>query len=255
MNGSPESVPGPVLAVIPARWESSRFPGKVLAPLAGRPVLAWVIDAVRATRRVDGVLVATDEARVAEAAAVLGVEAALTSADHASGTDRIGEAVRGREAGVVVNVQGDEPLVPPEAIDTLVTTLLDDPEADVGTLACPLEEDERDDPNSVKVVITETGRALYFSRADVPAVHPTAHRRVPSLRHVGLYAYRRSTLDRFLSLPPTRLEAQEGLEQLRLLEAGARFAVGTVPSHPRGIDTPADLARCERVLAQRGGAL
>ena len=241
----------PVVAVVPARWASTRFPGKVLAPLGGRPVLAWVVDAARAAERVDHVLVATDEPRVAEAAAVLGVEAVMTSDSHASGTDRIGEALAGREAGIVLNIQGDEALVPPNAIDSLVEALIGRPEAAASTLACPLLDEQRADPNVVKVVITDDGRALYFSRADIPAVHPTAHRRVPSLRHVGLYAYRRATLERFLRDGPTRLEQQEGLEQLRLLEVGAHVAVAVIDAYPAGIDTPADLARCERVLAER----
>lgn len=244
-----------VVAVIPARWESSRFPGKVLAPLAGRPVLAWVIDAARAAATIDEVLVATDSRRVVEASQVLGAEAVLTSSEHASGSDRIGEAIAPRAGDVIVNVQGDEALVPPDSIDALVRALLARPEAAVSTLACPLDEMQRDDPNVVKVVTTDAGRALYFSRADVPAVHPTAHRRVPSRRHVGLYAYRRAALEAFLAAPPTRLEKQEGLEQLRLLELGLEIAVESVPEHPAGIDTPADLARCERILARRDPAL
>jgi len=240
-----------VVAVVPARWESSRFPGKVLAPLAGRPVLAWVIDAVRGAETVDDLLIATDSPRVVEAADVLGAEAVLTSVDHVSGSDRIGEAVHGRPGDVIVNVQGDEALVPSSSIDVLVRALLETSTAAVSTLACPLEDSQRADPNIVKAITTDAGRALYFSRADVPAVHPTAHRRVPSLRHVGLYAYRRAALDAFLAAPPTRLEQQEGLEQLRLLELGLEITLRTVPEHPAGVDTPDDLARCERILAQR----
>ena len=244
-----------VVAVVPARWESSRFPGKILAPLAGRPVLAWVIDAARAASTIDDVIVATDHERVMEAATVLGAEAVLPSPDHGSGTDRIGEAVHGRRGDVVVNVQGDEPLVPSASIDLMVAALLARPEAVASTLACALDDRDRDDPNAVKVVRTAEGRALYFSRADVPAVHPTGERLVVPLRHVGLYAYRRTALETFLATPATLLERQEGLEQLRLLERGLEMIVETVPAHPAGVDTPEDLARCEQVLAQRDSAL
>lgn len=244
-----------VLAVIPARWESSRFPGKVLAPLAGRPVLAWVIDAARGAGRVDEVVVATDAERVAEAAAVYGVDAVMTAPDHPSGSDRIGEAIAGRPADVVVNVQGDEALIPSASIDVLVDALLSRPRAAASTLACPLADEERADPNVVKVVAAANGRALYFSRADVPGVHPMGHRRVGSRRHVGLYAYRRAALEAFLSAEPGLLELQEGLEQLRMLELGLELVVEDVPEHPAGVDTPEDLARCERVLARRDSAV
>lgn len=242
---------GAVWAVIPARFASSRFPGKVLAPLGGRPLLQWVVDAARAARGIDRVVVATDDERVV--AAVQGVEVVLTSSDHVSGSDRIGEVVEGSDAAIVLNVQGDEPLLEPGTLERLLAGLLEDPRAGASTLACPLDASHFDDPNVVKVVRGGEGQALYFSRAPVPGVHPQHERTLPLWRHIGLYAYRRATLDAFLAAGPGPLELQEGLEQLRLLELGVRMAVPVVASHAPGVDTPADLERCERILARGGG--
>lgn len=244
-----------VLAVIPARWASRRFPGKVLAPLAGRPVLLHVIEAVRAVPSIDALLVATDHPEVASVARAAGVEAALTRDDHPSGSDRIGEAVAGRAADLILNVQGDEPLLGPRPLATLVELMAADSRAGAGTLACEATADELDSLHVVKVVTTGDGRALYFSRAAIPAVHPARPRHLPVLRHLGVYAYRRAVLERFLAAPPTALEEQEGLEQLRLLELDVRVAVGRVPAPGPGVDTPADLQRCERILASGGAPM
>lgn len=246
---------GPVWAVIPARWASSRFPGKVLAPLGGRPLVHWVVAAVREARGIDRVVVATDDERVRTALEGEAVEVVLTSSDHASGSDRIGEVVKGSDAAIVINVQGDEPLLDPAALEILLEGLRDDPRAGASTLACPLEPEDSTDPNAVKVVLGAQGQALYFSRASVPGVHPQRVRTLPLWRHVGLYAYRRSTLDAFLAAGPSELELQEGLEQLRLLELGIRLTVRTVAAHAAGVDTPADLERCERILARGGGTV
>lgn len=241
---------GPVWAVIPARWASSRFPGKVLAPLGGRPVVQWVVRAAQAARGIDRVVVATDDERVRAALAAEAVDVILTAAHHASGSDRIGEVVHGSDAAVVINVQGDEPLLEPRALEKLLAGLYDDTRAGVSTLACPLDPACFDDPNVVKVVRGGEGQALYFSRAPVPGVHPQQARTLPLWRHIGLYAYRRPVLDAFLAAGPGVLESQEGLEQLRILELGIRMAVPTVPEHAPGVDTPADLERCERILAR-----
>ena len=252
---APTAAEGAVWAVVPARWASSRFPGKVLAPLAGRPLVSWVVDAARRARGIDRVVVATDDERVVEALAPTSVEVVLTSARHESGTDRIGEVVAGSDARIVLNVQGDEPLLDPRALETLLGTLLADAGAGAATLVCPLAEGREEDPNVVKAVVGASGRALYFSRAVVPGVHPSRTRQLPLWHHVGLYAYRRETLDAFLAGRGGELERQEGLEQLRLLELGVGIAVGRIEDHAPGVDTPADLARCERVLARDPGAL
>jgi 3-deoxy-manno-octulosonate cytidylyltransferase (CMP-KDO synthetase) len=244
-----------VLAVIPARHASSRFPGKPLALLAGQPLISHVVRRVLQARRVGSVLVATDHRAIAEAALAAGAQAFLTRGDHATGTDRIGEAIASRPERFVLNVQGDEPLVPPAAVDRLVELLEEDAAAAASTLACPIEpgSSEHLDPNVVKVVCDAGGRALYFSRAPIPGRHPAAMGAAgPALRHVGLYGFRRAALQRFLERSPSPLELAEGLEQLRLLEAQEPIVVGRVDRLPPGVDTPADLARCAALLATGG---
>jgi 3-deoxy-manno-octulosonate cytidylyltransferase (CMP-KDO synthetase) len=243
--------PSDVVAVIPARHASTRFPGKALADLEGRPLIAHVVAAARAAVRVGTVLVATDHPDIAAAAETAGAQAILTRSDHASGTDRVGEAVAARTEPFVLNIQGDEPLLPPPAIDRLVE-LFETHEADVTTLACPLREGTRiEDPNVVKVVMTGAGKALYFSRAAIPAVHPQRPDWPPAWRHVGLYGFRREALEAFLAAPPTPLERVEGLEQLRMLELGQRIVVGPMEDLPSGVDTPEDLEVCRQVLRGR----
>jgi 3-deoxy-manno-octulosonate cytidylyltransferase (CMP-KDO synthetase) len=238
-----------VVAVIPARFGSSRFPGKPLVELKGSPLIAHVVRAALAARRVGTVLVASDHEEILAAARAAGAEGILSSADHATGSDRIGEAVAGRSESVILNVQGDEPLIPAEAIDLLVALLEEDPEAAVSTLASPLAWGgvEHEDPNVVKVVCDPQGRALYFSRAPIPGRHPRAELTGEALRHVGLYGFRREPFLRFLARAPGELERAEGLEQLRFLEAGERIVVGRVEQLPPGVDTPEDLARIERL--------
>lgn len=244
-----------VLAVVPARYASTRFPGKVLARLGGRPLFLHTVDVARAAHAIDSVLVATEHAGVADAAREAGVEVVLTRADHPSGSDRIGEAIAGRRAEIVVNLQADEPLLPPSALDALVGALDADPAADVATLACAASPDEVEDSNAVKVVCSMAGRALYFSRAAIPAVHPSREPSVPTLRHLGVYAFRRSAFDAFIAAAPSALERQEGLEQLRLLEMGRAITVAVVERVPPGVDTPEDLLRCERILASPDRAM
>jgi 3-deoxy-manno-octulosonate cytidylyltransferase (CMP-KDO synthetase) len=242
-----------VLAVIPARWESSRFPGKVLAPLAGRPLLLHVIGRVAQAARVDEVLVATDDERVAEAVRGAGHEVVMTRADHPSGSDRIAEALQGRSAGLILNVQGDEPLIDPADLDGLIAALVDSG-AGSATLAV-LEDDAAAaaDPNVVKVVRGADGTALYFSRAPIPGSHPGRASRGGWLRHVGVYAWRRDAFEDFAAREVSSLEEREGLEQLRYLENGGRMVVHMVDHASPGVDTPEDLARCEALLAQAGG--
>ncbi len=242
-----------VLAVIPARYGSTRFPGKPLVPLAGRPLLVHVLDRVSAARTVDAILVATDDPRIAEVVTAAGHEAAMTRPDHLSGSDRIAEAIAGRSADLIVNVQGDEPLLDPSAVDTLVQGLA---LADCGaaTLAVPFDDPrELADPHVVKVVCDTDGKALYFSRAPIPGSHPGAGPAGSGLRHLGIYAWRRADFEAFSRLKPSPLELREGLEQLRYLENGGRMRVIEVESAAPGVDTPEDLARCEALLARRGG--
>jgi 3-deoxy-manno-octulosonate cytidylyltransferase (CMP-KDO synthetase) len=242
------------IGVIPARHASSRFPGKPLALLCGRPLVQWVHEVASRARSLDRVLVATDDERIKARVDAFGGEAVLTSGEHASGTDRVAEAVAGLEADVVVNIQGDEPLLDPDWIDLTVAALVERPEADLATLAVPLDDEAAfHDPDVVKVVTDADGRALYFSRAPVPWPREGGARPRPegARRHVGLYAYRREFLLRFCCLEPTALERLESLEQLRALEHGAHVRVVDAAGRTLGVDRPGDVAAVERILRER----
>lgn len=236
-----------IVAVIPARFASTRLPGKPLLSDTGRTLIQHVVEAATRARRLDGVIVATDDRRILDAVESFGGRAVLTRADHPSGTDRVAEVAAGLPgARIIVNLQGDEPEISPEALDRVVMLLDDDPEAPMATLATPIvERSIFDDPSCVKVVRSgRTGRALYFSRSPIPH-----HRDGPGagddlgLLHLGLYAYRRDFLLGLAALPPSPLELAEKLEQLRVLEAGYPIAVGITAEPSIGIDTPEDYRR------------
>ncbi|MBI4391494.1 MAG: 3-deoxy-manno-octulosonate cytidylyltransferase [candidate division NC10 bacterium] len=242
-----------VVAVIPARYASSRFPGKALAEIAGKPMVQHVAERAAQAKTVDRVLVATDDERIAAAVRAYGTEALLTATTHPSGTDRIAEAIRDLPCDLVVNVQGDEPLLPPAMVDEAVEPFFADPALEMATV-CRAIEDPRDlaDPNVVKVVRDLEGYALYFSRAPVP--HRREGQRGPGARaykHIGLYVYHRAFLLRFTAWPPTPLEEAERLEQLRALEHGVRIKVVETTHDSVGVDTPDDLARVQRHLERR----
>jgi 3-deoxy-manno-octulosonate cytidylyltransferase (CMP-KDO synthetase) len=233
-------------AVIPARYASTRLPGKPLVNQTGKYLIQHVYERVREASSIDGVIVATDDARIADAVRSFGGQAVMTRVDHPSGTDRVAEVAATLDADVIVNVQGDEPEIEPADIDKLVALLDDDRDVDVGTLACPFAEDaDPRDPNAVKVVLDVKGRALFFSRSLVP--YPVTSKGEPAapgdwLLHLGIYAYRRSFLLKLASLAPTPLEQRERLEQLRVLENGHSIAVAIVERASVGIDTPEDYA-------------
>ncbi len=236
-----------VVVGIPARYGSTRFPGKPLALLAGRPLIAHVIERARATD-VGPVFVATDDARIAEAARAAGAEARMTASHHASGTERLAEACAGMDADVIVNVQGDEPLIDPAAIRAVLEPFADDPALPMATLAHPIRDEfDLQDANVVKVVCDGRGRALYFSRAPIPFLRDESA--IAPLQHVGLYAYRRDFLLQYPALEPAPLERAEHLEQLRALHHGYEIAVRVGEFHCIGVDTPEDLRRAERLLA------
>jgi 3-deoxy-manno-octulosonate cytidylyltransferase (CMP-KDO synthetase) len=244
-----------VLVVIPARWASSRLPGKLLMDLGGRPLVVRTLERAAAMREADEILVATDDPRIRDAVRAAGYRAELTG-DHPTGTDRIGAVLAGRSPEIVVNLQGDEPLLDAAAADALVRALREDPEADLATLAHPFGPgDDWEDPNLVKVLVDRRGRALYFSRAAVPGRFPGAAadpRRV-ALRHVGIYAWRATALPRFLGWERGPLERTEGLEQLRALENGLAVKVVVIEEGPVGVDTPGDLERVRALWrAERG---
>jgi len=240
-----------VVAVIPARWASTRFPGKILAQIAGEPMIAHVVRRVSEASNVDHVIVATDDERIAKVAVASGAEAIITG-ECASGTDRVAEAVAGRgDWDIVVNVQGDEPLLSGDNIDVLVDGLLVDEDVAMSTLCRPLEAERIDDPNAVKVVRDLRGRALYFSRSPIP--YPRHHDAAWGLwrLHLGVYGFRRNVLERFVALPPSKLEQAEGLEQLRALENGIPIQVLDAPHPAFGVDTPEDLRRVEEIMKKR----
>jgi 3-deoxy-manno-octulosonate cytidylyltransferase (CMP-KDO synthetase) len=246
------------VGVIPARYQSSRFPGKPLALIGGRTLVERVFERARAAGRIARLLVATDDERIASAVRAFGGEVVMTSASHLSGTDRLAEVARSLPADVFVNIQGDEPLLDPQDIDRLVECLDSDPSSDMATLADPLLDPQvARDPNVVKVVCDAAGRALYFSRSLIPHVlagaagERTGHdeeRSRPWLRHVGLYAYRRGFLLEFASWSPGVLEELEGLEQLRTLERGRTIKVLRARGRYHGVDTPDDVSAVERAL-------
>lgn len=233
-------------AVIPARWSSTRFPGKPLVLLNGKPMVEHVYRRCLEARCFDSVVVATDDERVAETVRGFGGVVQLTSLACSTGTDRVAEVVQTlSRVDVVVNVQGDEPALPPAALKALVRAF-EDASVQMATLVRKLEPAERANPNVVKVVLDQSGHALYFSRADIP--FERADTALQRWAHVGLYGYRRDVLLQLAALPPTTLEKTEGLEQLRALGAGVRIRCQPTEHRSRGVDVPGDVADAEAAL-------
>jgi 3-deoxy-manno-octulosonate cytidylyltransferase (CMP-KDO synthetase) len=243
-----DSDSGPVVAIIPARYQSSRLPGKALADIGGRPMIEHVYRRAAAATSVSSVLVATDDERILETVRGFGGVACLTSPNHQSGTDRLAEVAAELGSEIIVNVQGDEPLIEPAMIDEAVEPLLADPMVVMSTLRRRIDDTaDLSNPNVTKVVVDREGYALYFSRAPIP--HTRAGRPpAPAWRHVGLYVYRRDCLLQLASLEPTALEAAEALEQLRALENGIRILAVETKYDSIGVDTPDDLERVRRLI-------
>ncbi|RME32582.1 MAG: 3-deoxy-manno-octulosonate cytidylyltransferase [Deltaproteobacteria bacterium] len=242
--------------LIPARYASTRFPGKPLADLQGKPMIQWVVERCQQVASAAQVLVATDDERIAARVDEFGGRAVMTRPDHPTGTDRLAEVAETLEADLIVNVQGDEPLIDPGHIETAITALRDDREAVMATLCAPLtRKEEFLDPNVVKVVCDRQGRALYFSRAPIPWPRDNGDDLERALtacgarRHIGLYVYRRPFLLDIPRLERTPLEQVESLEQLRVLEHGYSIAVAEVEDYSIGVDTPEDLEKVRRQLA------
>ena len=244
---SPEHGHVKVVAVIPARWASVRFPGKPLALLAGKPVIVHVCEQAKKAKHVQRIIVATDDPRIADVVTAAGFEARLTRADHVNGTSRIAEVAASLNADIIVNVQGDEPRIEPELIDLAIEALIKaGPSVPVSTVASPfMPGEDVNDPNLVKVAVGAHGRALYFSRSRIPFHRVGATSAVEPLKHVGLYVYRREFLPIFLALAPTPLELTEQLEQLRVLENGHAIAVAIGNARFHGVDTPQQLEKLE----------
>jgi 3-deoxy-manno-octulosonate cytidylyltransferase (CMP-KDO synthetase) len=236
------------VAIIPARLASTRLPRKMLREIAGKPLVGWVYEAVRASSLLSDVIIATDSEEIMEACRRHGWNARITSSTHRSGTERVHEVSNSIAADVYVNVQGDEPLVRREQIATLLE-VMKDPAVQVGSVKTPCPQGDIRNPNAVKVVAAPGGRALYFSRATIPFDRDGAEPRY--FKHLGLYAYRKPALDLFVSLPESTLEKSERLEQLRFLENGIAIYVGETPYDSVGVDTEEDLLRVAEILRAR----
>jgi 3-deoxy-manno-octulosonate cytidylyltransferase (CMP-KDO synthetase) len=235
-------VPTRILGVIPARFASSRFPGKALAPLAGKPILQHVYERASHARYISKLIIATDDDRIAKVARSFGAQVQMTRPDHLSGTDRVAEVASSDHAQVIVNIQGDEPLIDPGAVDAAALALLDDPELPMATLKKRIEiPGEIDNPNVVKVVSDFAGDAIYFSRCPVPYLRDGSG--IVHYKHIGLYVYRREFLLAYSGLPVGPLEQAERLEQLRAIENGYRIRVVETEYESLGVDTPEDLER------------
>ena len=242
-----------LIGIIPARYASTRFPGKPLALIAGKPLLQHVIERCKTSRFLDEVIVATDDQRIRDLA-IKFCRVEMTSPDHPSGTDRVAEVVQGTQVDGAINVQGDEPLIDPAVIDGVAKALGN---AQMSTAAAPIQDaEEYDNPNVVKVVVNAMDRALYFSRRTIPYVRDAASRSAteqlaafPFLKHLGIYGYRRETLLQLVKLPMSPLERAEKLEQLRALENGIEIAVVRVNYEAVGVDVPGDVARVEQLLS------
>lgn len=247
----PDSSPAShILGVLPSRWGSTRFPGKPLHLIAGKPLIQHVWERCRLCSGLDEILVATDDARIMDAVEAFGGRAVMTSPDHPTGTDRIAEAVASRPGAThIVNIQGDEPLIDPGLIDELARVIRAADGPDMATAANPLEPGDPAvaDPNVVKVATALDGRALYFSRSPLPFFR-NAVDGLPVLRHKGIYAYTRGFLERFVTWPPSPLECAESLEQLRALENGASIRVLRTTDTSPGVDTPEQAAFIESLL-------
>ena len=243
------------VGIIPARWGSTRFPGKALHAIAGKPLLRHVWERCRRAKKLDQLIIATDDFRIAEAAFDWGAEVALTSAKHASGTDRIAEvAAKLKQFAHIINIQGDEPLVDPRLLDRLVHALQRDSKLEMITAAHPFADPrEAESPHQVKVMVNRAGDALYFSRAPLPFARDASV--LPKyFRHQGIYGYTRKLLLRFVRWKTSPLERAESLEQLRALENGVRIQVVMTGSGSPGVDTPEDARMMERLMGSHGSS-
>jgi 3-deoxy-manno-octulosonate cytidylyltransferase (CMP-KDO synthetase) len=245
-----------VIGIIPARFAATRFPGKPLAKIQNKEMILWVVEGAKRARTLRDVVVATDDDRIFQVVTRAGYRAVMTEPELPSGTDRIFAAIQSLQQtahqnwDLVVNIQGDEPLITGELIDQLVLPMLKDPGLEMGTLGHSLSADELDSSNCVKVVLNQKGEALYFSRFPIPysRVRPRDGFFPAALKHIGMYAYRLSFLEKYCVAPQSPLELAEGLEQLRALDMGARIKVVAVQEKSWGVDTPEDLAKIEEIL-------
>lgn len=239
-----------ILCVIPARYASTRLPGKPLADIAGKPMVVRVYNQVVHSKLATDVIVAVDDERVLEAVHTHGGKAMMTSPEHPTGTDRLAEvALEYPDVDVVINVQGDEPLIEPELIDRLAQCFIDDPKVDMATVKTPLAPEDIDNPSNVKVITDQQNFAIYFSRSVIPYKRNTMD--LPIYKHIGIYGYRRNFLLQYAAMDPTPLEEAESLEQLRAIENGYKIKVIDTPSQFVGVDTPEDLEKVRAIFEAR----
>ncbi len=253
-----------ILGVIPARFGSTRFPGKPLKIVAGKPLLQWVVEAAKTSKKITEVWVATDDERIATLAKSLNVKVAMTDSDLPTGSDRVWQAVKNTSADIVVNIQGDEPLLKGDLLDSLIQPMIDDRTLEMATLGRPLDEAALLSPNTAKIVLNAKHEAMYFSRFPIPfsrqkwtqtsdsGAADAGHQGLAEtvLKHVGLYAFRKSFLEKFCAQKPVGVEMLESLEQLRALYMGARIKVVRTEHESWGVDTPEDVAKIEAMLAK-----
>ena len=241
------------VVIIPARYSSKRFPGKIIADLNGKPVIEHVYQRSIQAELVDRVIIATDDRRIYKKVEDFGGQPVMTSSEHRSGTDRLAEAASELAADFIVNVQGDEPLIRPEMIDQAIKILKDSKDAEMATLASPISEIVARKSDRVKVVLDKNNLALYFSRSKIPYYREEDILDQNFLQHIGLYVYRKDFLLKYTKLEPTPLEKAESLEQLRALENGYKIKVGITEHHGPGIDRPEDLKEVSKILKDNGG--
>jgi 3-deoxy-manno-octulosonate cytidylyltransferase (CMP-KDO synthetase) len=241
------------LGVIPSRYGSTRFPGKPLKMIAGKPLLAWVVEAAQKSKELSDLVVATDHEEIAALARRLGVKVSMTESDLPSGTDRVWQVARHQDAEVVLNIQGDEPLLQAELLDVLVRVFREKPAVEMATLARTFQSrEDLESPNTAKVLLNEKGEAIYFSRFPIPysrlAYGDSAVPKETALKHIGIYGFRKDFLREFCQRPSSAIERAEGLEQLRALSLGAKIQVIQVDYESWGVDTPQDVAKVEARL-------
>lgn len=242
-----------IVGVIPARYGSTRFPGKPLKPIAGKPLLQWVIEGAKKAKSLTQVLVATDHPEIQALAKSCGVEVAMTDSDLPSGSDRAWAAIKNTKCDVVLNIQGDEPLITGELLDALAEPFFNDRALEMATLGRKINSGDLESKQTAKIVLNERGEALYFSRFPIPYSRIDAPvKEAVCLKHIGIYAFRKNFLERFCSHGPTQLEMAEGLEQLRALYLGARIKVVLVEHESWGVDVPEDVQKIETILKEKG---
>ena len=238
-----------IICVIPARYASTRLPGKPLADIAGKPMIVRVYERALKAKIPSEVIVAVDDERVFKAVETAGGKVVMTKKDHPTGTDRLAEvAQKFPDVDVIINIQGDEPLIDPSVIDELAKQFIENPELNMATVKTPMQEDEKNEPSNVKVITDKNGYALYFSRSLIP--YPRNDMGVQVYKHIGIYGYKRDFLLQYATMQPTPLEQTESLEQLRALENGYKIKVIATDKHFVGVDTKEDLARVNAIYKQ-----